>query len=74
MDKWFEQNPEDDEMTSEEIIEATDWTHRDDNTPYWMKLYQNDFEPSEELEGKNNVGVELPKHLKSNRGTGIASN
>lgn len=47
---------------------------RDKNVPNWMKLYEKDFEPSEELEGENNVGVELPKHLKKNSGTGIANN
>lgn len=61
-------------MTKEDLVKETDWTQKHNNTPYWMKLYKNEFEPTEELEGKNSVGVELPKHLRSNNGTGIASN
>lgn len=39
-----------------------------------MKLYEDEFEPSEALEGENNIGVEMPKYLKEINGTAIASN
>lgn len=61
-------------MTKEEIVEREDWTQTDDNTPFWMRLYEEEFEPSEELEGTNTVGVELPKYLRESTGTVVASN
>lgn len=52
----------------------SDWTFKDDNTPFWLKLYADEIEPSESLEGKNTVGVDMPKHLQCQKGTGVANN
>lgn len=75
IDKWMKENPEDavksDQPSIEEIKE---WDHsfKDENVPFWMRKYQDHFEPTEQLEGENTVGIEMPKYLKKNNGTGVA--
>lgn len=74
IENWFLDHPEGKPTDPVDEFMEKDWCYKDDYVPFWMKRYEGEFEPTEELSGENNIGVELPKYLKEHQGTGVAAN